>query len=54
MKALENFMELDNKTRESFLGALYLFNELDAEYRSRVQSLNYDPKKWDLSGNRKD
>lgn len=48
MTALEKFMELGNQ-RESFLVALGLFNELDAEYRSRVQSSNYDPQKWNLS-----
>ena len=53
MTALEKFMELGNQ-RESFLAALGIFNELDAEYRSRIQSLNYDPQKWDLSGSRKD
>ena len=52
MTALEKFMELGNK-RESFLAALGIFNELDAEYRSRVQSVNYDPQKWDLSKNNK-
>ena len=53
MTALEKFMELENK-RESFLAALGIFNELDAEYRSRLQSVNYDPQKWDLSKNNKD
>lgn len=53
MTALEKFMELGNK-RESFLAALGIFNELDAEYRSRVQSVNYDPQKWDLSKSNKD
>lgn len=53
MTALEKFMELGNK-RESFLVALGLFNELDAEYRSRVQSSSYDPKKWDLQKSNKD
>lgn len=53
MTTLENFMELGDQ-RVSFLAALGFFYELDAEYRSRVQSLNYDPQKWDLSGNRKD
>ena len=48
MTALEKFMKLENQ-RESFLVALGLFNELDAEYRSRVQSSSYDPQKWDLS-----
>ena len=53
MRALEKFMSLGNQ-RESFLAALGIFNELDAEYRSRVQSSNYDPQKWDLSTNKKD
>lgn len=53
MTALEKFMALDNQ-RESFLAALGIFNELDAEYRSRVQSVNYDPQKWDLSKDNKD
>ena len=53
MTALEKFMKLGNQ-RESFLAALGIFNELDAEYRSRVQSLNYDPQKWDLSKDNKD
>lgn len=53
MTALEKFMNLGNQ-RESFLVALGLFNELDAEYRSRVQSVTYDPKKWDLSKGNKD
>lgn len=53
MTALEKFMELGNQ-RESFLVALGLFNELDAEYRSRIQPSSYDPKKWDLSKNNKD
>lgn len=53
MTALEKFMKLGNQ-RESFLVALGLFNELDAEYRSRVQSVNYDPQKWGLSKDNKD
>lgn len=53
MTALEKFIKLGNQ-RESFLVALGLFNELDAEYRSRVQSVNYDPQKWDLSKDNKD
>ena len=53
MTALEKFMELGNQ-KESFLAALGIFNELDAEYRSRVQSVNYDPQKWDLSKGNKD
>lgn len=53
MTALEKFMKLGNQ-RESFLAALGIFNELDAEYRSRVQSSNYDPQKWDLSKDNKD
>ena len=53
MTALEKFMNLGNQ-RESFLVALGLFNELDTEYRSRVQSSSYDPKKWDLTKNNKD
>lgn len=52
MTALEKFMELGNQ-KESFLAALGIFNELDAEYRSRVQSSSYDPQKWDLSKNNK-
>ena len=53
MTALEKFMALGNQ-RDSFLVALGLFNELDAEYRSRVQTSIYDPQKWDLSKGNKD
>ena len=53
MTSLEKIKKLRNQ-KESFLAALGLFNELDAEYRSRVQSSNYDPQKWDLSKVNKD
>lgn len=46
MTTLEKFMEFDNKTRESFLGALYLFNELDAEYRQRMKQANFNADAW--------
>lgn len=48
MTTLEKFMEFDNKTRESFLGALYLFNELDAEYRQMMKQSNFNADAWNV------
>lgn len=47
MTALEKFMKLGDQ-RESFLAALGIFNELDAEYRQRMKQANFNADAWDV------
>ncbi len=47
MTALEKFMELGDQ-RESFLAALGIFNELDAEYRQMMKQSNFNADAWNV------
>lgn len=47
MTTLENFMELEDQ-RVSFLAALGLFSELDAEYRQRMKQANFNADAWNV------
>lgn len=42
MTALEKFMSLEDKDRETFLAALCLFSELDATYRQMMKQSNFN------------
>lgn len=48
MTPLEKFMSLDDKERESFLGALCLFSEIDAEYRQMLKQANFNADFWNV------
>lgn len=48
MTALEKFMSLDAKERESFIAALYLFTEIDAEYRQMMKQSNFNADAWNV------
>lgn len=48
MTTLEKFMSLNDKERESFLAALYLFTELDAEYRQILKQANFNADSWNV------
>ena len=48
MTTLEKFMSLDVNVRESFLAALGIFNELDAEYRQMMKQSNFNADAWNI------
>lgn len=48
MTTLENFMSLNDKERESFMAALCLFTELDAEYRRKLKQANFNADAWNV------